>query len=307
VARVTVDVVIPTWNGRDLLLDCLEHIERDPYPHRTIVVDDASTDDTVAVVRARHPAVELVVREVNGGFVRAANEGLAHATAEIVVLLNNDANVEAGFLERIVEPFEDARVGTVAGVLVDPASGLIDAAGVEVDGGLAGYSFLHGEPLSRLAQPPPGLVGACGGAAAYRHTALAQAGLLDERLKAYNEDVELALRIRAAGWDCVLAPGARAMHIGSATYGRRSVGQVASASFSRGYVCGRYRVAAHWAALEWAVAAANSIVFRSREPLRQLGAGRRTGRDGPSLEPPRLDAALGPWDALRRRLRAARG
>ena len=98
----------------------------------------------------------------------------------------------------------------VAGVLVQEAApGLIDSAGVVADRTLMGFDYLHGEPLE-AAERAPDPLGPTGGAALYRLDAFRAASGFDERIFLYYEDLDLALRLRAAGARCRLAAGARA-------------------------------------------------------------------------------------------------
>jgi hypothetical protein len=103
------------------------------------------------------------------------------------------------------------------------------------------------------------MLGPCGGAAGYRRSAFDAVGGFDEHIFAYSEDLEIALRLRAAGWRGELAAEARGVHLGSATLGARSVEQARHAAHSRGYVLGRYRVRAGWLAAECAVAVADAV------------------------------------------------
>jgi N-acetylglucosaminyl-diphospho-decaprenol L-rhamnosyltransferase len=304
---VQIDVVIPSWNRRELLADCLQHLAKQTVPHMTVVGDNGSTDGTAALVREQFPDATLIELGQNLGFGRAVNCAAAEGDAEAIVVLNNDVNVEPSFLSEIVTPLEDASVGMVAGVLLDPTSDLIDAAGVEIDAGLAGYAYMGGLPTSALDRPPEGMLGPCGGAAAYRRSAFEGVGGFDERIFAYSEDLEIALRLRAAGWRCELAAEAWGVHLGSATLGARTVEQVKHAAHSRGYVLGRYRVKPSWLAAECAVALADAVVLRSRAPIAARMAGRREGRALPVLPVPdgSVSPALRPSRALRRRWRAA--
>ena len=302
-----IDVVIPSWNRSELLAECLEHLARQPVPHQAIVADNASNDGTAEMVRSRFPDATLIELEANLGFGRAVNRAVTAGSAEVIVVLNNDVFVESSFLAEIVTPLEDASVGMVSAVLLDPKSGLIDAAGVEIDASLAGYAYMGGLPPVALEAPEDGLLGPCGGGAAYRRKAFEGVGGFDERIFVYSEDLELALRIRAAGWRCALAPRARGLHLGSATLGAQTVGQATHAARSRGYVLGRYRVSLLWLVLEAGAGLAHALVLRSAAPIRARLAGWREGRAA-SARPvpegavsPRLSASR----AFRRRLRAA--
>jgi N-acetylglucosaminyl-diphospho-decaprenol L-rhamnosyltransferase len=290
---VSIDVVIPTYNRADLVLDCLEHLERQAEPHTTIVVDNGSSDSTAALVRERFPDVRLVELPENLGFGPAINRALATAEGDVLVLINNDVQVEPGFLSALTEPLlRDPRVGSVAGVLLKPGGATIDAAGVVIDGGLGGYAYMGG-----------------GGAAAYRREAFDAVGAFDPQIFAYCEDVDLGLRLLAAGWACALAPDARAIHLGSQTLGVRSHATTRIASASRGYLMGRYRVSAPWLATELAVGVADSVLLGSFAPLTERVRGYLRGHRLPA----QAGGARAPSDALewgpavRRRWAAARG
>jgi N-acetylglucosaminyl-diphospho-decaprenol L-rhamnosyltransferase len=304
---VQIDVVIPSWNRSELLADCLRHLTRQTVPHRAIVADNGSEDGTAALVREQFPDATLIELGRNLGFGRAVNRAVAEGSAEAIVVLNNDVNTEPSFLSEIVTPLQDASVGMVCGVLLEHRTGLIDAAGVEIDASLAGFSYLAGQPVSALERPPAGLLGPCGGAAAYRRRAFEGVGGFDHRIFAYSEDLELALRLRAAGWGCELAHRARGLHIGSATLGPRTVTQIGHSARSRGYVMGRYRVGFGWLVLESMIALVDMVVLRSFAPLRARVAGWRAGRSEQALRVPEgsVNPALRTTAALRRRWRAA--
>ncbi len=303
---MTIDVVVPTFNRADLLRGCLEHLARQDVPHTAIVVDNGSRDGTVEMLRAEFPEVRLIALDENLGFGRAVQLGVEAGDGDAIVLINNDVDVLPGFLGALVAPLErDDGAGMVAGVLLRPGEQVIDAAGVVIDRGLGGYGYLVGAPVAALDSPPPGLMGPCGGAAAYRRTAYEQIGGFDPEIFAYSEDLDIALRMLAAGWTCILAPDARAIHLGSATLGLRSLPQVRIGATSRGYILGRYRVGAGWLATEVAVALADAVVNRSPAPLVERARGFARGRRLPRRAVPRVEA-MGWRTAMRRRLRAAR-
>lgn len=216
-------VVIPSYNGRHLLETCLASVERcrpPGFPIELIVSDDASSDDTADWLAARFPEVRLLRSERNGGFCAAANAGLAMARGEFIQLLNNDTEVTPGWVEAGLAPFADPAVGSVAPlVLVRSDSSRVDSAG---DGyAIPGWPFKrgHGETASKWADHPPDRVfGASGSSAFYRAEALARVGGFDPVFGSYYEDVDLAFRLRWAGFTCVFAPECRILHEVSATH-----------------------------------------------------------------------------------------
>src|SRR5918994_7893160 len=108
-------VVVPSYCRADLLALCLRSVTRFAPPGaEVIVVDDASTDGLVSRTAAGYPGVQVVRLPRRSGFCVAANAGVAAASAPVVELLNDDAEVTAGWAEAALGWFADGRVGAVA-------------------------------------------------------------------------------------------------------------------------------------------------------------------------------------------------
>jgi GT2 family glycosyltransferase len=107
-----------------------------------------------------------------------------------------------------------------------------------------GFDYLHDEPVAAAAAAPDPL-GPTGGAALYRRAAFEAVGGFDERIFLYYEDLDLALRLAAAGGRCRLAPEARALHAYSASLGAANASKYARTGWSRGYMLRRYGVMRH--------------------------------------------------------------
>ncbi len=211
-----VSVVIPNWNGYRWLPDCLRSLRGQTLaPLEVIVVDNGSSDGSLAYLRDEHPDVRLLELGRNTGFAVAANRGLEAARAEFVALLNTDVVLDPDWLERVVRAIVDqddiASVACKMVSLSDPHE-LYDAGDVlRRDGACVQRGrFTHDD--GRFDQPGE-VFGACAGAALYRRTAVSAVGGFDERYFAYLEDVDLALRLRLAGWQCRYEP-ALAQHAG---------------------------------------------------------------------------------------------
>jgi N-acetylglucosaminyl-diphospho-decaprenol L-rhamnosyltransferase len=307
----SIDVVIVAFNRYDLTERCLEHLARQTVEHRLILYDNGSTDGTSECVREQWPAVQLLRGETNSAFAVACNRGVAAGTGELVVLLNNDVECRPDYLERASAPFSsNPRLGSVATLMLQPGEELIDSIGMACDATLAGFLRLHGQPAARAASPLPTLAGPPGTAAAYRRSAWDEVGGLDEHIFAYNEDFDLALRLRAAGWETCAATDAVGVHLGSATHGHRSAWQRYHGGFGRGYLLRRYGVlrgrhGARALATEAIVAAGDLAISRDLAALRGRLTGWRAaaGLDRRPLPPPTTidsDIGFGASLALRR-------
>ncbi len=302
----SIDVVIVAYNRFDLTESCLRHLLEQTLDHNVIVVDNGSTDDTRARLRAEWPKVQLERFEDNRGFSVACNRGVASGSAEHVVLLNNDVDCRPDFLERLVAPLRDPEVGSVASLMLQPGGERIDSVGLAADSVLGGFPRLQGLPVARAHDLAPVLAGPAGTAAAYRRTAWEQVGGLDETIVAYMEDFDLALRLRMAGWRAVSEPEAVGVHLGSATHGHRSAWQRRQGGFGRGYLLRRYgllrgRTAPRALLTETVVVLGDLVISRDIAALQGRLAGWRAGRSRPRLRLPpaeSIDRTIGFRDSL---------
>jgi N-acetylglucosaminyl-diphospho-decaprenol L-rhamnosyltransferase len=239
----SIDVVVLAYNHWELTSSCLEHLAAQSVPHGVIVVDNGSTDQTREALTRDWPDVRVVGLDRNHPFTQAVNLGVVSGDGEYVVLLNNDVDLHPDCLEQLVAPLElDAHVGSVAAVMLTPDERLIDSVGVTTDVTLAGFPRLHGLGRECAADTQPLLTGPEGTTAAYRRAAWEQVGGLDETIRAYMEILDMAWRLRQAGWRTVPALGAIGTHRGSVTFVSRSREQRRLASSSRGYLLRRYGV-----------------------------------------------------------------
>ena len=231
-------VVIPTWNRKDLVVECLECLGRQTLRgFEIVVVDDGSTDGTAHAIAERFPhmaredkglqplvpsaerlpRVRVVRLPENRGFCVAANTGIRHASGDLILLLNNDVFAEPGFLERLVEAADSSRAAMFAPLLVWRAE-------PEVIYSAGDAQFASGRPESVGFRHklegfdfPRAIFGVSAGAGLYRREVFERVGLLDEGFGAYFEDSDLSFRARLAGFEAAFVPEAVARHIGSAS------------------------------------------------------------------------------------------
>jgi N-acetylglucosaminyl-diphospho-decaprenol L-rhamnosyltransferase len=295
--RPSIDVVVPVHNGWRMTKRCLELLQTQTLSHTAIVCDNGSMDRTADNIRSSFPEALLVELGANVGFPAACNRGAAAGSAEIVVLLNNDVECRPDFLEQLVAPLTAGnQLGSASPLLLRPGEERIDSFGLAVDATLAGYPRLRGLPAEAVYSTCPSLIGPTGAAGAYRRRAWEEVGGLDEGVFAYGEDVDLALRLHAAGWMAAGAAAAVAIHVGSASAIARSRWQRYQGGFSRGYFLRRYRILHGRSALRAlateAIAAGGDALLFSHDlaALRGRIAGWRAARGVQPLPYPSSDA-----------------
>jgi GT2 family glycosyltransferase len=216
-------VAIATYNGRSLLETALPSLAEQSFrDFRVLVVDDASTDDTVAWLHERWPDVEVVVHHSNLGISATLNTCLRVPRTPLIGLFNNDVALDPGCLGELVRALEEhPEAGWAGGKLIDfHRRDVIDGAGDVFTWTRAGTRRGHGERDLGQYDEPRGIFGACGGAAVYRRAVLEEVGLFDEDFFAFYEDIDWDLRAQLAGFTCRYVPTAVVYHVGSATVGR---------------------------------------------------------------------------------------
>lgn len=303
-------IYIPNFNGRGVLAPLLESIEAQSREVETVVVDNGSSDGSAELIRERFPDIGLLELGENVGFGPALNRAIAERAGDPVVLLNSDVVCERDFVAALLERASAGGAEMLAAVLVserDP--GRIDSAGVICDRTLMGFDYLHGEPREAASTAAPPL-GPTGGAALYSRRAFQAAGGFDEQIFLYYEDLELALRLRAAGATCELAHEAVAVHAYSQSLGAASAAKYGRTGWSRGYMLRRYgvmrdpRAAARVLAAEAAVCAGQALGDRSLAGLRGRIRGFRDAAGLPVRAAPESGPEpIGLREALARRRR----
>jgi GT2 family glycosyltransferase len=294
--RLTVDVVIVAFRRWDLTASCLNHLAHQTRDHHVIVCVNGCDQNTAQRIAEAHPHVEVVELATNKAYATACNLAVATGRRDIVVMMNNDIDARPDFLERLIAPLErDASIGSVAGLLVAPGEERVDSLGLVADRTLAAFPRWGGAHPSRAAAAAPLLTGPAGAAAAFRRRAWDEVGGLDERIFAYMEDFDLALRLRAAGWGAAAAPDAIAVHLGSATNGAGSPSTRRNGGFGRGYLLRRYgilrtRSAPRAIFTEALVVVADALISRDLAALRGRVAGWHAGRGLPRHPAPPRDA-----------------
>lgn len=217
-----VTIVIPNYNGLRFLEDCLTSLEAQSYPAPILVVDNGSTDGSVAWIRENHKAVRVISLKKNTGFSKAVNIGIQKSETPYVILLNNDTKVKAGFTEALVSAIQKSeRIFSVSAKMLDMKNeAVIDSAG-DLYCAL-GWAYARGKGKTQDKYNVPARVfSACAGAAIYRKAVFEEIGYFDELHFAYLEDLDIGWRARIYGYENQYEPSAAVLHAGSASSGSR--------------------------------------------------------------------------------------
>jgi GT2 family glycosyltransferase len=217
-------IVIPTHHRCDLLRRCLATVHQHATPQtEVVVVDDASPQRCASRAALEFPGVRIVRLERRRGFAAAANAGIRASRGDIVEMLNDDTEVQAGWAAAAVTRFNDPMIGAVAPlVLTWPHGDTIDSAGDYYYLGGVARKRGHRQPLrAEFLQPCP-VFGVSASAGFYRRAALEQVGLFPESFGSYFEDVDLACRLQRGGWRAMFEPASRVLHHVGASHGKKS-------------------------------------------------------------------------------------
>ncbi|WP_068783254.1 glycosyltransferase family 2 protein [Paenibacillus phocaensis] len=209
-------IIIPTTNRLDLLMQCLDHIDRHTAPpHEVIVVDNGSVDGTAEAVR-RRKGVRLAVYPQNLGFARAVNTGLMMAKGKTIVLLNNDVLVTERWLDQLHMCLREYPGAAAAGPVTNYISGeqQIEVPYQDV-ADMPAFAAGHNHSDSLKWQETDRLVGFC---VAFPRSTLDEVGYFDEGYEIGNfEDEDWVARIRLQGKKLVIARDTFVHHYGSMT------------------------------------------------------------------------------------------
>lgn len=210
-----VSVVILNWNGKKHLLKCLTSLKSITYkPVEVIVVDNASSDDSVSAVKKSFPWVKIIANTQNRGYSGGNNDGIKASRGEYIFILNNDTQVHRSFVEPLVEIMKDPSVACVQPKLVyGDKRTMLNAVGsyFTSSGFLYHYGYRKNADLpqynSRLT-----IYSAKGAAMMLRKSALDRVGLFDEDFFIYFEETDLCHRLWLAGYTVVYEPTSLIYH-----------------------------------------------------------------------------------------------
>lgn len=222
-----VSIIIPHYNGKEILHNCLKSLEQTTYNNKEVIlVDNGSTDGSVEYVRERFPWIEIVRNAENLGFAGGCNAGIRKAKGTYILLLNNDTEFEPDWLTILVAALEkDSKIAACQPKILSLCDKRIfDYAGAA--GGLLdvfGYPFARGRLFFTLEKDEHqyeeggDIFWASGTAALIRKSAIDEAGYLDETFFAHMEEIDLNWRFHLAGYRVISTPQAIVYHKSGST------------------------------------------------------------------------------------------
>lgn len=221
--RTKVSVIIPNWNGYELLKDCLPSLKKQTFTDfEVVVVDNGSTDKSVSYIKNKFPEIKLIELSNNTGFAPAVNLGIKICVGDYMILLNNDTRVDKKFIEYLVKTADKyPDVGLVAAKMLNFYNPkIIDSAGDYID--VVGHANNIGMgQIDNIDFNKPGYTFlVTGGGSLIKRQVFETIGFLDNYYFAYMEDVDFGLRAQIAGLKAYYEPKAIVYHKHKATSSR---------------------------------------------------------------------------------------
>ena len=242
-----VSVIIVTWNSAPFLRRCLAALASQSHPDLELIhIDNASIDDSVAVVRECAPTAQQIINDANLGFSAAVNRGIQLARGEFVLLLNPDAFLEPDYISLLVVSLNASgkNFGMATGKLLQAETLFIDSKGIrmtrsgrhfDIDQGNVGRTLsptsnaIGLQPMVGLENPTYAnlgeVFGVSGAAAMYSMSFIRDVTIggefLDEDFFTFREDADVAWRGRLLGWRAIYVPNAVAHHVRTVTPEKR--------------------------------------------------------------------------------------
>lgn len=221
ILTTALSVVLPNFNGRDLLESYLpftfEALENSGLPYEFIVVDDCSSDDSIAFLEANYPEITVLANPENEGFSYSCNRGISAAKHKLVFLINSDIKLSPDYFEGQLSYFEDPETFGVMGKILNRDGSDVEI-GAKVPRRRGAYLKTDLQYLPYATSKTAPTLFLSGANALIDRKKLVELGGFDELFSPfYSEDLDLGIRAWRMGWKCYFHEQSICYHLGSAT------------------------------------------------------------------------------------------
>ena len=221
-------IIIPNYNGAQFLSDCLNSLD---LSNEIIIVDNASKDESLSKIKELKHSLKienckLKINQINLGFAKAVNQGIKMAKNDYVVVCNNDLIVAKNYFSLISQAIKDyPDYAVYVGTVLNKEGTHFESQGLKFYYSGKCENIRNGEPYHRNCDPATAgeaipVWGASAALVVYKKEIITKIGMFDERFFAYEEDVDLALRLHNSGYKTLLVPQALSYHLGGGTSGK---------------------------------------------------------------------------------------
>lgn len=212
-----VSIIIPNWNGRHLLEDCLNSLDKQSYKNfQVIVVDNNSSDGSIDWIDKNFPLIKVISLDKNYGFAFACNIGAKSVESKYLIFLNNDTEVEknwVSYLVKTIRQHESSGVASVGSKLLNFYNrSTIDGVGIEINEVGQAKSVGWNETDIGQFDSQTTVFGVTGGASLFNREIFIKVGLFDEDYFMYSEEVDWAFRAQFLGYKALYCPKAVVYH-----------------------------------------------------------------------------------------------
>ncbi|MDD4899131.1 MAG: glycosyltransferase family 2 protein [Candidatus Omnitrophica bacterium] len=215
-----ISVVVATYNSQSKILPLMKSLfAQGVLPLEVIVVDNASSDQTLKLLQENYPQIKLIKNSFNAGFAKAYNRGIKESRGDFVLALNDDIELQEHFLKKICSAAEnDEKIAAIQPKVLQNSGKLIDTIGIKLSLLRRFYNRGYGEPDNEKYNCPGFIFGVSAAAALYRKKSLEsvrQDGeYFDEDFFCIAEDIDLSWRLQKKGWRSFYCPQAVCIHLG---------------------------------------------------------------------------------------------
>jgi len=219
-----ISIVIPNFNGKKLLEKNLPFIINSVPNVEIIIVDDASTDNSISFIKKNYPNIILVENQTNIRFAKSCNRGVKKAQGDIVILLNSDVKPDKNFLKPLISHFQNPKVFSVGCKEID--NNIISG---RTEGEFTKGLFVHTKPKDQEKQ---NTFWTFGGSMAFdRQKFLKLRGFNPIYSPAYWEDIDLCYKAKIKGWICLFEKNSIVYHnhetTNSNVFGQKKIQKIA--------------------------------------------------------------------------------